>query len=65
MLVRLYSARSRVRGTLEIYHAFVRDLDATTTSQTSATNSDSSGWEDVNGDEELSTTNSVSVSSWL
>lgn len=27
-----FSARSRVRGTLEIYHAFVRDLDATSSS---------------------------------
>ncbi|XP_059620514.1 E3 ubiquitin-protein ligase Nedd-4 isoform X2 [Phlebotomus argentipes] len=43
------SARSRVRGTLDIYHAFIRDLDST--SETSdweivddgASNSDSSG----------------------
>lgn len=34
-LSRQSSARSRVRGTLEIYHAFVRDLDATSSSGTS------------------------------
>lgn len=27
-----FSARSRVRGTLEVYHAYIRDLDASDTS---------------------------------
>lgn len=29
-----YSARSRVRGTLEVYHAYIRDLDASDASST-------------------------------
>lgn len=41
----LYSARSRVRGTLEVYHAFIRDLDASDTS--SSINNDPD-WELVN-----------------
>lgn len=28
----IFSARSRVRGTLEVYHAYIRDLDASDTS---------------------------------
>lgn len=39
------SARSRVRGTLDIYAAFIRDLDASDTS--SSTNNDPD-WELVN-----------------
>lgn len=39
------SARSRVRGTLEIYHAFIRDLDA---SDTSSSTNNEPDWELVN-----------------
>lgn len=41
----LYSARSRVRGTLEVYHAFIRDLDA---SDTSSSTNNEPDWELVN-----------------
>lgn len=44
------SARSRVRGTLEVYHAFIRDLDASDTSSTTNLEQD---WEIVqDGDSE-------------
>ncbi|XP_055324377.1 E3 ubiquitin-protein ligase Nedd-4 isoform X2 [Sitodiplosis mosellana] len=39
------SARSRVRGTLEVYHAFIRDLDA---SDTSSSTNNEPDWELVN-----------------
>lgn len=39
------SARSRVRGTLEVYHAFIRDLDA---SDTSSSINNEPDWELVN-----------------
>lgn len=29
----IFSVKSKVRGNLEIYHAYVRDLDASTTSE--------------------------------
>lgn len=38
------SARSRVRGTLEVYHAFIRDLDASDTSSSANLEQD---WEIV------------------
>lgn len=44
----LYSARSRVRGTLEVYHAFIRDLDA---SDTSSSTNNEPDWELVNDGE--------------
>lgn len=43
-----YSARSRVRGTLEVYHAFIRDLDA---SDTSSSTNNEPDWELVNDGE--------------
>lgn len=42
------SARSRVRGTLEVYHAFIRDLDA---SDTSSSTNNETDWELVNDGE--------------
>lgn len=44
----IYSARSRVRGTLEVYHAFIRDLDA---SDASSTTNNEPDWELVNDGE--------------
>lgn len=41
----IISARSRVRGTLEVYHAFIRDLDA---SDTSSSTNNEPDWELVN-----------------
>lgn len=41
------SARSRVRGTLEVYHAYIRDLDA---SDTSSTNNEQE-WDILNASE--------------
>lgn len=52
----IYSARSRVRGTLEIYHAFVRDLDASSSSNTTS----ESDW-DVIDDENVSTTSVIFI----
>lgn len=49
-----FSARSRVRGQLEIYHAFVRDLDASTSSAAS-----DSDWDVI--DDEAGTPTSVSI----
>lgn len=45
LFIYLYSARSRVRGTLEVYHAFIRDLDA---SDTSSSTNNEPDWELVN-----------------
>lgn len=42
------SARSRVRGTLDVYHAFIRDLDA---SDTSSSTNNEPDWEIVNDGE--------------
>lgn len=42
----LCSARSRVRGTLEVYHAFIRDLDAS--DDTSSSTNNEPDWELVN-----------------
>lgn len=46
-----FSVKSKVRGNLEIYHAYVRDLDASTTSEPD--------WEVV--DSETSGTNGVRI----
>lgn len=46
--INFYSARSRVRGTLEVYHAFIRDLDA---SDTSSSTNNEPDWELVNDGE--------------
>lgn len=54
LLLLRFSARSRVRGTLEIYHAFVRDLDASTSSAAS-----DSDWDVI--DDEAGTPTSVSI----
>lgn len=43
-----FSARSRVRGTLEVYHAYIRDLDA---SDTSSSTNNEPDWELVNDGE--------------
>lgn len=43
------SAKSRVRGTLEIYHAFIRDLDASDSSSSTNLEPD---WEVVNDAEQ-------------
>lgn len=45
-----YSARSRVRGTLEVYHAFIRDLDASDTSTSTGHEQD---WEIVDDSEHV------------
>lgn len=46
------SARSKIRGNLELYHAFIRDLD-------SSNGSNSEGWEMVDNEQQPT---SVSVS---
>lgn len=51
------SARSRVRGTLEVYHAFIRDLDA---SDTSSSTNNEPDWELVNEGESEADAETVS-----
>lgn len=46
LIIDIFSARSRVRGTLEVYHAFIRDLDAS--DDTSSSTNNDPDWELVN-----------------
>lgn len=69
-----YSARSRVRGTLEIYHAYVRDIDSTNNHDTTTNNNsnnitnnsntsatDDSSWDTIDDEEVTQSRTSVSV----
>lgn len=60
LILYVYSARSRVRGTLEVYHAFIRDLD---TSDTSTSTNNEQDWELVDdGEHETDAETSTQVS---
>lgn len=54
-----HSARSRVRGTLEVYHAFIRDAD---TSDTSSSTNLEQDWEVVNNRDTDTDSDSVNQS---
>lgn len=56
IIFNMHSARSRVRGTLEVYHAFIRDLDA---SDTSSSTNNEPDWELVNEGEAESDVESI------